>query len=428
MSSKIKSENVSSELKRFAGIKRDYTSKEVERLKGSIKIEYTISKNQSEKLWKLLNTESYIKALGSLSGNQAIQHAKAGLKAIYLSGWQVAADANSAGEMYPDQSLYPYDSAPKLVEAMNNALLRADQIQHMEIKDGEINPKDRVDYMLPIIADGEAGFGGPLNVFELTKKFIKAGAAGVHFEDQLASEKKCGHMGGKVLIPTGQAVKNLKSARLAADIADVPLVIVARTDANAAKLITNDNDENDKPFLTGERSPEGFFYVKSGIQQAISRGLAYAPYSDLVWCETGKPNIEEAKKFADAIHKKFPGKLLAYNCSPSFNWKKHLSDSEIASFQKKIGEMGYKFQFITLAGFHVQNIAVFELAEKYKKEGMSAYSKIQQQEFAREKDGYTSVKHQREVATSYFDAVSNTISSGKSSTTAMEGSTESEQF
>jgi isocitrate lyase len=309
--------------------------------------------------------------------------------------------------MYPDQSLYPYDSAPKLVESMNNALIRADQIQHMEINDGDMQVKDKVDYMLPIIADGEAGFGGPLNVFELAKKFIKSGAAGVHFEDQLASEKKCGHMGGKVLVPTGTMIKNLKAARLAADIADVPLIILARTDANAAKLITNDYDENDKNFLTGERSPEGFFYVKNGIDQAISRGLAYAPYSDLIWCETAQPNLEEAKKFADAIHKIFPGKLLAYNCSPSFNWK---------------------FQFITLAGFHTQNLAIFELAEQYKSKGMTAYSKIQQQEFAREKDGYTSVKHQREVGTSYFDAVSNTISSGKSSTTAMEGSTESEQF
>ena len=416
------------DLKRFAGIKRDYNQEDVERLRGSIKIEYSICKQQSTKLWNLLNSEHYVNTLGSLSGNHAVQHAKAGLKAIYLSGWQVAADANSAGEMYPDQSLYPYDSAPKLVEAMNNALLRADQIQHLEIKDGDQKKEKRIDYMLPIIADGEAGFGGPLNVFELTKKFIKAGAAGVHFEDQLASEKKCGHMGGKVLIPTSQAVKNLKAARLAADIADVPLIILARTDANAAKLITNDHDENDRTFLTGERSPEGFYYVKSGIDQAISRGLAYAPYSDLIWCETATPNLEEAKKFADAIHKKYPGKLLAYNCSPSFNWKKHLSENEIATFQKKISEMGYKFQFITLAGFHTQNIAIFELAEKYKAEGMTAYSKIQEREFAREKDGYTSVKHQREVGTSYFDAVSNTISSGKSSTTAMEGSTESEQF
>jgi isocitrate lyase len=420
--------NVSYELKRFSGIKRDYTEQEVERLRGSIKVRHTICELQSKKMWTLLNTEPFVNTLGSLSGNHSVQHAKAGLKAIYLSGWQVAADANTAGEMYPDQSLYPFDSAPKLVESINNALLRADQIQHMELKDGEMKPEKKIDYMLPIIADGEAGFGGPLNVFELTKKFIKAGAAGVHFEDQLASEKKCGHMGGKVLVPTGTAIKNLKAARLAADIADVPLIILARTDANAAKLITNDYDENDKPFLTGERSPEGFFYVKHGIDQAISRGLAYAPYADLIWCETATPNLEEAQKFADAIHKKFPGKLLAYNCSPSFNWKKHLSDEEISTFQTKIAEMGYKFQFITLAGFHTQNIAIFELAEKYKSQGMSAYSKIQEKEFAREKDGYTSVKHQREVGTSYFDAVSNTISSGKSSTTAMKDSTESEQF
>ena len=419
---------MSFDFKRFAGIKRDYSKEDVEKLKGTFNIEYTLCKSQSEKLWNLLNSEPYVKTLGSLSGNQAVQHAKAGLKAIYLSGWQVAADANSAGEMYPDQSLYPYDSAPKLVEAMNNALIRADQIQHLEIVEGKIDKKDKVDYQMPILADGEAGFGGPLNVFELTKKFIKAGAAGVHFEDQLASEKKCGHMGGKVLVPTQTMIRNLKSARLAADIMETPLIILARTDANAAKLITNDHDENDKPFLTGERSPEGFFYVKHGIDQAISRGLAYAPYSDLIWCETAQPNLEEAKKFADAIHKKFPGKLLAYNCSPSFNWKKHLSDNEIAEFQIKISEMGYKFQFITLAGFHTQNLAIFELAEQYKSKGMTAYSKIQQQEFAREKDGYTSVKHQREVGTSYFDAVSNTISSGKSSTTAMDGSTESEQF
>tara|TARA_Y100000590_G_scaffold215070_1_gene243762 strand:- start:1152 stop:2426 length:1275 start_codon:yes stop_codon:yes gene_type:complete len=420
--------NISYDLKRYSGIKRDYTDKEVKRLRGSVKVHYSICELQSKKLWKLLNSEPYVNTLGSLSGNHSVQHAKAGLKAIYVSGWQVAADANTAGEMYPDQSLYPFDSAPKLVDSINNALIRADQIQHMELNDGDLKAKDKVDYMLPIIADGEAGFGGPLNVFELTKKFIKAGAAGVHFEDQLASEKKCGHMGGKVLVPTNTMIRNLKAARLAADISDVPLIILARTDANAAKLITNDFDENDKPFLTGKRSPEGFFYVKNGIEQAISRGLAYAPYADLIWCETATPNLKEAKKFADAIHKKFPGKLLAYNCSPSFNWKKHLSKKDIADFQKKIGTMGYKFQFITLAGFHTQNIAIFELAEKYKKHGMSAYSKIQEQEFAREKDGYTSVKHQREVGTSYFDAVSNTISSGKSSTTAMEGSTEEEQF
>jgi isocitrate lyase len=330
--------------------------------------------------------------------------------------------------MYPDQSLYPYDSAPKLVEAMNNALIRADQIQHMEISEGKVSYKDQTDYKMPIIADGEAGFGGPLNVFELTKKFIKSGAAGVHFEDQLASEKKCGHMGGKVLVPTQTMIKNLKSARLAADIMGVPLIILARTDANAAKLITSDIDENDKPFLTGKRSPEGFYYVKNGLDQAISRGLAYAPYSDLIWCETAKPNLNEAKKFADSIHEKFPMKLLAYNCSPSFNWKKNLSDNEIATFQNEIGKMGYKFQFITLAGFHAQNFAIFDLAKKYKKDGMAAYSKLQQQEFDREKDGYTATKHQREVGTSYFDAVSNTISAGKSSTTAMKDSTETDQF
>ena len=425
MSSEAK---VSYDLKRFVGVKRDYTPEEVERLRGSIKIEYSMCKQQSIKLWELLNTEPYINTLGSLSGNHAVQHAKAGLKAIYLSGWQVAADANSAGEMYPDQSLYPFDSAPKLVEAMNNALIRADQIQHMEITEKKINIKDQIDYKIPIIADGEAGFGGPLNVFELTKKFVKAGAAGVHFEDQLASEKKCGHMGGKVLVPTQTMIRNLRSARLAADVMGVPLIILARTDANAAKLITNDVDENDKPFLTGKRSPEGFHYVKEGLDQAISRGLAYAPYSDLIWCETAKPNLEEAKNFATAIHDKFPGKLLAYNCSPSFNWKKNLSDKEIDIFQKEIGSMGYKFQFITLAGFHAQNYAIFDLAKKYKQYGMSAYSRLQQQEFDSEKEGYTATKHQKEVGTSYFDAISNTISSGKSSTTAMKDSTETDQF
>ena len=387
MSSKIKTGNISFDLKRFAGIKRDYTKEEVEKLKGTFNIEYTLCKSQSEKLWNLLNTESYVNTLGSLSGNQAVQHAKAGLKAIYLSGWQVAADANSAGEMYPDQSLYPYDSAPKLVEAMNNALVRADQIQHMEVIEGKVSKEKNIDYKMPIVADGEAGFGGPLNVYELTKKFIKAGVAGVHFEDQLASEKKCGHMGGKVLVPTQTMIKNLKAARLAADVMGVPLIILARTDANAAKLITNDIDENDKPFLTGKRSPEGFHYVKDGLDQAISRGLAYAPYSDLIWCETGKPSLDEAEKFAKAIHAKFPGKLLAYNCSPSFNWKKNLSDKEIEIFQKEIGKMGYKFQFITLAGFHAQNFAVFDLAKKYKHYGMSAYSRLQQQEFDNEKEG-----------------------------------------
>jgi len=428
MSTKIKSGTVSFDLRRFIGIKRDYSKTDVEKLKGTFNIEYTLCKSQSVKLWNLLNTEPYVNTLGSLSGNQAVQHAKAGLKAIYLSGWQVAADANTAGEMYPDQSLYPYDSAPKLVEAMNNALIRADQIQYMENQEGKINTEDQIDYKMPIIADGEAGFGGPLNVFELTKKFIKAGAAGVHFEDQLASEKKCGHMGGKVLVPTQTMIKNLKSARLAADVMGVPLIILARTDANAAKLITSDIDENDKPFLTGKRSPEGFHYVKHGLDQAISRGLAYAPYSDLLWCETSKPNLQEAKNFAKAIHNKFPGKLLAYNCSPSFNWKKNLSDKDIEIFQKEIGKMGYKFQFITLAGFHAQNYAIFDLAKKYKQHGMAAYSRLQQQEFDIEKEGYTATKHQREVGTSYFDAVSNTISSGKSATTAMKDSTETDQF
>ena len=414
--------------KRLESVIANYSEEDVEKLRGTFNVEYTVSKNLSKKLWKLLNTEKYINTLGGLSGNHAVQHAKAGLKAIYLSGWQVAADANSAGEMYPDQSLYPYDSAPKLVESMINALMRADQIQYMEVLEGKMDPKNSVDYHMPIIADGEAGFGGPLNVYELTKRFIKAGAAGVHFEDQLAAEKKCGHMGGKVLIPTQNAIRNLKAARLASRVMNVPLVILARTDANAAKLITSDCDENDKPFLTGERSSEGFYYVRDGIEQAISRGLAYATYCDLIWCETAKPDLQEAKTFADAIHKKFPGKLLAYNCSPSFNWKKYLSENEMQTFQQKLGEMGYKFQFITLAGFHVQNYSIFKFAQSYKKDGMAAYSKIQQQEFEAEKDGYTAVKHQREVGTTYFDTIAQTISSGKTSTTAMSGSTESEQF
>ena len=409
-------------------IKRPYSQSDVERLKGSFNVDYTVSKTLSNKLRKLLETEPFVNTLGSLSGNHAVQHAKAGLKAIYLSGWQVAADANSAGEMYPDQSLYPYDSAPRLVKSMINALMRADQIQHMEIKDGVMKPEDAVDYQMPIVADGEAGFGGPLNVFELTKKMIEAGAAGIHFEDQLAAEKKCGHMGGKVLIPTQNAVRNLIAARLASDVCGVPLVICARTDANAAKLLTSDIDDNDKPFCTGERSPEGFYYVKAGIEQAISRGLAYAPYADLIWCETATPNIEEAKRFADAIHEQYPDQMLAYNCSPSFNWKKHLSDSEIASFQKEIAAMGYKYQFITLAGFHAQNLAIFDLADKYRTQGMAAYSEVQQAEFDAASRGYTAVKHQREVGASYFDAVSTIVSAGTSTTKAIEGSTEEEQF
>ena len=409
-------------------IKRPYTQADVERLRGTFRVEHTVSKEMSQKLRHLLDTEPYVNTLGSLSGNHAVQHAKAGLKAIYLSGWQVAADANSAGEMYPDQSLYPYDSAPRLVKSMINALMRADQIQHMEIQDGVMEQSQAVDYKMPIIADGEAGFGGPLNVFELTKKMIEAGAAGVHFEDQLAAEKKCGHMGGKVLIPTQNAVRNLIAARLAADVCGVPLVICARTDANAAKLLTSDIDDNDRPFCTGERSPEGFYYVKAGIEQAISRGLAYAPYADLIWCETATPSIEEAKRFADAVHEQYPDQKLAYNCSPSFNWKKHLSDSEIASFQKEIGSMGYKFQFITLAGFHAQNHAVFDLADKYRTQGMAAYSELQQAEFDSSSRGYTAVKHQREVGASYFDAVSTIVSAGTTSTKAIEGSTEEEQF
>ena len=413
---------------RWNGVERPYTAEKVVTLQGSYQIEHSIARRGAEVLWKKLNNQDWIAGLGALTGNQAIQEVEAGLEAIYLSGWQVAADANIAGEMYPDQSLYPYDSAPKLVESMINALMRADQIQYMEVLEGKMDPKNSVDYHMPIIADGEAGFGGPLNVYELTKRFIKAGAAGVHFEDQLAAEKKCGHMGGKVLIPTQNAIRNLKAARLASRVMNVPLVILARTDANAAKLITSDCDENDKPFLTGERSSEGFYYVRDGIEQAISRGLAYAPYCDLIWCETAKPDLQEAKTFADAIHKKYPGKLLAYNCSPSFNWKKYLSENEMQTFQQKLGEIGYKFQFITLAGFHVQNYSIFKFAQSYKKDGMAAYSKIQQQEFEAEKDGYTAVKHQREVGTTYFDTIAQTISSGKTSTTAMSGSTESEQF
>ena len=413
--------NISFKLKRFAGIKRDYTPEDVEKLKGSIKIEYSISKNQSEKLWNLLNSEPYVNTLGSLSGNQAVQHAKAGLKAIYLSGWQVAADSNLGETTYPDQSLYPSNSAPTLAKRINNALLRAEQVDRVE---GD----NSIDYLVPIVADGEAGFGGTLNVFELTKKFIEAGAAGVHFEDQLAAEKKCGHMGGKVLVPTSQHIRTLTSARLASDTMGVPTVIIARTDALAANLVTSDIDEIDSDFVLGERTSEGFFKVKNGPESAISRGLSYAPYSDLVWCETGKPDIGFAKEFADAIHEKFPDKLLAYNCSPSFNWKQSLSDDEIATFQEKLSSFGYKFQFITLAGFHALNTSMFELAMKYKGGNMSAYVELQQKEFALEKDGFTSVKHQREVGAGYFDTISTIISDGDASTLALKGSTEEEQF
>ncbi|GGG03866.1 isocitrate lyase [Paenibacillus abyssi] len=384
-------------------------------------MEHTLAQRGAERLWSLLHSEDYIHALGALTGNQAVQQVKAGLKAIYLSGWQVAADANLSGHMYPDQSLYPANSVPQVVKRINQALQRADQIQHAE-GSGEI------DFYAPIVADAEAGFGGPLNVFELMKSMIEAGASGVHFEDQLSSEKKCGHLGGKVLLPTQQAVRNLVAARLAADVMGVDTVLIARTDANAARLLTSDIDENDRPFLTGERSPEGFFYVNEGLDQAISRGLAYAPYADLIWCETSEPNIEEARRFAEAIHAKYPGKLLAYNCSPSFNWKKKLSDAEIASFQQKLGEMGYKFQFVTLAGFHALNHSMFTLARGYRDRGMAAYSELQQAEFAMETQGYEATRHQREVGTGYFDEVTQVISGGTSTTTALAGSTEKEQF
>jgi isocitrate lyase len=406
---------------RFRGIKRGYTAEDVIRLRGSVVVEHTLASMGAERLWNLLHTEDYIHSLGALTGNQAVQQVKAGLKAIYLSGWQVAADANLAGQMYPDQSLYPANSVPKVVKAINQALQRADQIQHMEGK-GDIH------WFAPIVADAEAGFGGPLNVFELMKSMIEAGAAGVHFEDQLASEKKCGHMGGKVLIPTSAAVRNLVAARLAADVLGVPTVILARTDANAAKLITSDADPYDAPFITGERSAEGFYYTRAGLDQAIARGLAYAPYADLIWCETAEPDIEEARRFAEAIHEKFPGKLLAYNCSPSFNWQKKLDSNTIAKFQQELGELGYKFQFVTLAGFHALNYSMFELARKYKDHGMAAYSELQQAEFASEVFGYTATRHQREVGTGYFDDVSQVIAGGTSSTTALTGSTEEDQF
>ncbi|MED1038515.1 isocitrate lyase [Bacillus sp. RC55] len=406
---------------RWKGITRPYTAEDVIRLRGSIDIEHTLARCGAVKLWKSLHTEDYINALGALTGNQAMQQVKAGLKAIYLSGWQVAADANLSGHMYPDQSLYPANSVPAVVKRINQTLQRADQIQHME-------GSGDTDYFVPIVADAEAGFGGQLNVFELMKGMIEAGASGVHFEDQLSSEKKCGHLGGKVLLPTQTAVRNLISARLAADVMGVPTIIVARTDADAADLITSDIDPVDQEFITGERTPEGFYHTKAGLDQAIARGLAYAPYADLVWCETSEPNLEDAKRFADAIHKKYPGKLLAYNCSPSFNWKQKLDEKTIASFQKEIASYGYKFQFVTLAGFHSLNYGMFELARGYKERGMAAYSELQQAEFAAEKYGYSATRHQREVGTGYFDEVAQVITGGTSSTTALKGSTEEEQF
>lgn len=407
--------------KRFEGVTRPYTTEDVMRLRGSVRIEHTLAARGAKKLWELIHTEDFVPALGALTGNQAVQQAKAGLKAIYLSGWQVAADANLSGHMYPDQSLYPANSVPQVVKRINQALQRADQIQHSE-------GKGSIDFFLPIVADAEAGFGGPLNVFELMKGMIEAGAAAVHFEDQLSSEKKCGHLGGKVLLPTQQAVRNLIAARLAADVMGVETVLIARTDANAARLITSDIDENDRPFLTGERSPEGFYYVNDGLDQAISRGLAYAPYADMIWCETSEPNLEEAQRFAEAIHARFPGKLLAYNCSPSFNWKKKLDAETTAKFQRELGKMGYKFQFVTLAGFHALNHSMFELAYAYKDRGMAAYSEFQQSEFSSESKGYEATRHQREVGTGYFDEVSQVITGGTSSTTALTGSTEEEQF
>jgi isocitrate lyase len=406
---------------RWEGVIRPYTKADVERLRGTVKIEYSLARLGAERLWKLLQEEEYVAALGALTGNQAVQQVKAGLKAIYLSGWQVAADANVAGEMYPDQSLYPVNSAPAVVKRINRALLRADQIRHLE-------GRHHTHWMAPIVADAEAGFGGPLNVFELVKAMIEAGAAGIHLEDQLASEKKCGHMGGKVLVPTQHAIKHLIAARLAADVCDVPTFVIARTDANAATLLTNDVDERDKPFLTGDRSVEGFYKVRAGIEQAIARGVSYAPYADLLWCETSEPNLAEAKRFAEGVHQHYPGKLLAYNCSPSFNWKKKLDDTTIGRFQRELAVMGYKFQFITLAGFHALNYSMFILARGYKEHGMSAYADLQQQEFAAEAEGYTATRHQREVGTSYFDEVSMVISGGESSTTALHGSTEIEQF
>ncbi|RRN74236.1 isocitrate lyase [Peribacillus simplex] len=406
---------------RWTGIKRPYTADEVIKLRGSIDIEQTLARRGSEKLWNLLNTEDFINALGALTGNQAMQQVKAGLKAIYLSGWQVAADANIAGQMYPDQSLYPANSVPQVVKRINQTLQRADQISFAE-------GKEDIDWFAPIVADAEAGFGGSLNVFELMKGMIEAGAAGVHFEDQLSSEKKCGHLGGKVLLPTQTAVRNLVSARLAADVMGTPTILIARTDADAADLITDDIDPVDAPFITGERTPEGFYRTNAGLDQAIARGLAYAPYADLIWCETSEPNLADARRFAEAIHAEFPGKLLAYNCSPSFNWKAKLSDEEIASYQVELGKLGYKFQFVTLAGFHSLNHSMFNLALGYKDRGMAAYSELQQAEFASEPDGYTATRHQREVGTGYFDEVAQVVSGGTSSTTALAGSTETEQF
>jgi isocitrate lyase len=406
---------------RFSGIERPYTAADVDRLRGSLVVEQTLARRGAERLWKLLHERPFVNALGALTGNQAVQQVRAGLEAIYLSGWQVAADANEAGHMYPDQSLYPVNSVPSVVKRINQALARADQVEHAE-------GGAKRDWFVPIVADAEAGFGGPLNAYELMKSMIEAGAAGVHFEDQLSSEKKCGHLGGKVLVPSGHFIRTLVAARLAADVLDVPSLVIARTDADSAKLITSDVDERDHPFLTGERTVEGFHRITGGIDMAIARGLAYAPYADLIWCETSTPDLEEAKQFAEGVHRKFPGKLLAYNCSPSFNWRKNLDDATIAKFQRELGAMGYKFLFVTLAGFHALNHSMFELARGYKDRQMAAYCELQQAEFASEANGYTATRHQREVGTGYFDIVSQTISNGLSSTLALKESTEAAQF
>ena len=406
---------------RWHGIVRPYRAADVMRLRGTVQVEHTLARLGAEKLWARLNSEEYVHALGALTGNQAMQMAKAGLKAIYLSGWQVAADANNAGQMYPDQSLYPADSVPAVVRRINSCLMRADQVAHVE-------GKDDIDWFLPIVADAEAGFGGVLNAYELMKGMIEAGAAGVHFEDQLSSAKKCGHMGGKVLVPTQEAIQKLVAARLAADVLGVPTILVARTDALDAKLLTSDIDPRDRAFITGERTTEGFYQTRPGMDQAIARGLAYAPYADLIWCETSKPDLAGARHFAEALKAKFPERMLAYNCSPSFNWKKHLDDITIAKFQRELAAMGYKFQFITLAGFHALNYAMFDLADRYREEGMTAYVRLQQAEFAAEPRGYTATKHQREVGAGYFDEVTQVVMGGASSTTALAGSTEQEQF
>ena len=409
---------------RWNGIKRPYSAEEVLKLRGSYKLDYTIAQLMSEKLWKKLNNQDFVAGLGALTGNQAVQEVDAGLEAIYLSGWQVAADANLSGEMYPDQSLYPANSVPSVVKKINNALLRADQIQTVNNVD-EVNRKE---YLVPIVADAEAGFGGNLNAFELMKQMIEAGAAGVHFEDQLSSAKKCGHLGGKVLVPTQEAINKLIAARLAADVCGVPTVLVARTDADAADLLTSDIDERDHKFISGERTSEGFYYVKNGVEQGIDRGLSYAPYADLIWMETSNPDLDYARKFAEGIHAKFPGKMLAYNCSPSFNWAAKLSVAEMETFREELAKMGYKFQFITLAGFHALNTSMFELALAYKKRGMAGYSELQEREFALQKEGFRAVKHQSFVGTSYFDQIQTVVTSGNASTTALAGSTEAEQF